>query len=43
MDTLSNVGVNAQYGDSFFKILVFHKSPHSSVIFLIFCGTMVKW
>jgi hypothetical protein len=32
--------VNAQYGGSLFKIIVFHKIPHSSVKFFIFCGTI---
>jgi hypothetical protein len=32
--------VDAQYGSSFFTIFVFHKSPHSNVKFLIFCGTI---
>ncbi len=32
--------VNAQYGGSLLKIIVFHKSPHSSVKFLIIYGTI---
>jgi hypothetical protein len=32
--------VNAQYGGPFFKIIVFHKSPCSSVKYLNFCGTI---
>jgi hypothetical protein len=32
--------INAQYGGSLFNIIVIHKSPHFSVNFLIFCGTI---
>lgn len=32
--------VNAQYGGSFFKIIIFQKSPDFTVKILIFCGTI---
>jgi hypothetical protein len=32
--------VNALYGDSLFKIIIFHKSPCFSVKLLIFFGTI---
>ncbi len=37
---VGEIWVNAQYGGSFLKIFVFHKSPRSSVQFLILCGTI---